>query len=169
MPLFTLAIQNAVDVRFVGQATSASQFFRQTGATVGAALMGTVLGTTLGVAFAAVELPSELSGTAGVTAEQFVSTGGAELPDRIRAAFDEAAREAPTEERAQALRREGEEVATRTAAHVRNAFSAATSRIYWLTAGIMLVAALLSLRIPEIPLRTTHDRIEAVQIDFTGD
>ena len=169
MPLFTLAIQNAVDVRFVGQATSASQFFRQTGATVGAALMGTVLGTTLGVAFAAVELPTELSGTAGVTAEQFVSTGGAELPDRIRAAFEEAAGEAPTEERAQALLSEGEEVATRTAAQVRNAFSAATSRIYWLTAGIMVVAALLSLRIPEIPLRTTHDRIEAVQSDFSGD
>ena len=40
MPLFTLAIQNATDVRFVGQATSASQFFRQTGATMGAAAMG---------------------------------------------------------------------------------------------------------------------------------
>ncbi|MCA1791246.1 MAG: MFS transporter, partial [Thioalkalivibrio sp.] len=40
MPLFTLAIQNAVDVRMVGQATSASQFFRQIGATVGAAIMG---------------------------------------------------------------------------------------------------------------------------------
>jgi hypothetical protein len=169
MPLFTLAIQNAVDVRFVGQATSASQFFRQTGATVGAALMGTVLATTLGVAFAAVELPPELSGTVGGTAEQFVSTGGAELPDRIRAAFGEEAREAPTEERAQALMREGEEVATRTAAQVRNAFTVATSRIYWLTAGIMVVAALLSLRIPEIPLRTTHDRIEAVQSDLSGD
>lgn len=35
-------VQNADDVRLIGQATSASQFFRQTGATVGAALMGAV-------------------------------------------------------------------------------------------------------------------------------
>jgi EmrB/QacA subfamily drug resistance transporter len=165
MPLFTLAIQNAVDVRFIGQATSASQFFRQTGATVGAALMGTVLGTTLGIAFAAVDLPAELTAGSGATAEQFVSTGGQELPDRIREAFDHAAREAPSEERARALRAEGEQVATRVAGEVRRAFSVATSRIYWLTSFIMVFAAVLSLRIPEVPLRTTHDRVEAGQIE----
>jgi MFS family permease len=43
MPLYTLAIQNDVDVRRLGQATSASQFFRQIGATAGAAAMGAVL------------------------------------------------------------------------------------------------------------------------------
>ena len=161
MPLFTLAIQNAVDVRFIGQATSASQFFRQTGATVGAALMGTVLGTTLGIAFAAVELPAELSSAPGATAEELVSTGGAELPDRIREAFDRAAIEAPTEARSRELRREGEEIAARTAEEVRHAFWLATSRIYWLTALIVVFAAALTLRIPEIPLRETHDRAEA--------
>jgi MFS family permease len=57
LPLFTLAIQNAVPVRQVGQATSAAQFFRQIGGTVGVALMGTVLVTTLGTAFASLELP----------------------------------------------------------------------------------------------------------------
>jgi EmrB/QacA subfamily drug resistance transporter len=165
MPLFTLAIQNAVDVRFIGQATSASQFFRQTGATVGAALMGTVLGTTLGIAFAALDLPTELAIAPGATAEQFVSTGGAELPDRIRAAFEDAAAEASTDQLAAALRADGERVATEVAAEVRHAFWIATSRIYWLTAFIMVFAALLSLRIPEVPLRTTHDRIEAGQLD----
>ena len=52
-PLYTLAIQNAVDFRKIGQATSASQFFRQIGGTVGAALMGTVLATGLAAGLAA--------------------------------------------------------------------------------------------------------------------
>lgn len=41
-PLYTLAVQNAVDVRRLGQATSASQFFRQIGGVIGVAVMGTI-------------------------------------------------------------------------------------------------------------------------------
>ena len=47
LPLFTLAIQNAVDLRRLGQATSASQFFRQIGGSLGAAALGAVLAVTL--------------------------------------------------------------------------------------------------------------------------
>ena len=74
MPLFTLAIQNAVDVRFIGQATSASQFFRQSGATVGAAILGAVVGTTIGVAFAAIDLPPEVIAYPDGSVEELVST-----------------------------------------------------------------------------------------------
>jgi len=42
-PLYTLAVQNAVELRYVGQATSTGIFFRQIGGTAGAAVMGTVL------------------------------------------------------------------------------------------------------------------------------
>lgn len=160
MPLYTLAIQNAVDVRFIGQATSASQFFRQTGATVGAALMGAVLGTTLGIAFASIELPDRLAEEPGTSTEELVSTGGADLPARIRAAYDRAAERASSETRAAAIRREGEMAATETAEVVRAAFTEATTRIYWLASGLTVVAILLSMRIPEVPLRTTHDRAE---------
>jgi EmrB/QacA subfamily drug resistance transporter len=48
MPLYTLAIQNAIEPRFTGQATSACQFFRQIGGAVAAALLGTVLTLSLG-------------------------------------------------------------------------------------------------------------------------
>lgn len=71
-PLYTLAIQNAVDVRKLGQATSASQFFRQIGGTVGAALMGTVLATGLAGAFGA-PTPQE---NVGVPAGNFSSVEG---------------------------------------------------------------------------------------------
>ncbi len=158
MPLFTLAIQNAVDVRFVGQATSASQFFRQTGATVGAAVMGTVLATTLGVAFASLELPEALRGRPDTSVEQLVSTGGADLAARIAAAYETLAGEAQGAAEASALRAEGDAAAARVGTEVASAFVTATTRIYALTALILVLAAALALRIPEIPLRTTHDR-----------
>lgn len=159
MPLFTLAIQNAVDPRFIGQATSASQFFRQTGATVGAALMGAVLGTTLGVAFSAIELPPGVADELGAPTEAFVSGGGAELPDRIVEVFEEEAAAASDPARADELRAEGDRLAAKTAVEVRSAFAVATSRIYWFTALLVVIAAALTLRIPELPLRTTHDRV----------
>lgn len=158
MPLFTLAIQNAVEVRFVGQATSASQFFRQTGATVGAAIMGAVLASTLGFAFSAIDMPSAWLERSDTTVEELVSTGGAELPERIRSVYVDLADDAETAGQARALRAEGVAEAERVAAEVRRAFTLATSRIYWLTAVIATLAAALALRIPELPLRTTHDR-----------
>ncbi|MEX0837340.1 MAG: MDR family MFS transporter [Gemmatimonadota bacterium] len=158
MPLFTLAIQNAVDVRMVGQATSASQFFRQIGATVGAAVMGTVLVTTLSVSFATLELPSGVLDGVGIDAEQLVSTGGSTLPALIRERYEGFAEGAATPSEAAALRAEGDAVASRVAVRVAEAFSTATFRIYGLTAIIIALATLLTLRIPELELRTTHDR-----------
>ncbi len=46
-PIFLLAVQNAVDPREMGAATSSSQFFRQIGSTIGVAVFGTILSTTL--------------------------------------------------------------------------------------------------------------------------
>ncbi len=158
LPLFTLAIQNAVDVRFIGQATSASQFFRQMGATFGAAIMGTVLAGTLGLAFSAMELPDALLATPDASAEQFLSTGGVGLPDRIREAYAELARTAPTQAEAASFIAEGKREEARIATSVRFAFAEATSRIYWMTALLVLIGCALVLRIPELPLRTTHDR-----------
>jgi EmrB/QacA subfamily drug resistance transporter len=158
MPLFTLAIQNAVDVRFVGQATSASQFFRQIGATVGAAIMGTVLATTLNITFSEIELPAELTAAPETSIEQLVATGGAGLPDRIGSLYAARAAGAATSAEAEAIRVQGTEVARRVSDDVRAAFALATNRIYWLTALIVMLGAGLTLRIPEVPLRTTHDR-----------
>jgi hypothetical protein len=55
MQTLTIASQNAVDVRYIGVATSASTFFRQIGGTVGTAVLLSVLFTrlpdTIGAAF----------------------------------------------------------------------------------------------------------------------
>lgn len=47
LPVFTLAIQNAVHPHELGAATSSSQFFRQIGSTMGVAVFGTILTTVL--------------------------------------------------------------------------------------------------------------------------
>ncbi|MCY4645324.1 MAG: MDR family MFS transporter [Gammaproteobacteria bacterium] len=158
MPLFTLAIQNATDVRFVGQATSASQFFRQTGATMGAAAMGAVLTFTLAATFSTLDAELRDRTRGRVSAQAYVSRGGVGLPEAILAAFEERAGEADSPDGAVALRTEGRAVARESADRVRLAFTRASQRIYWLVAFLTLAAGVLAARIPEIPLRRTHDR-----------
>ncbi len=85
LPLYTLAIQNAIDIRKVGQATSASQFFRQIGSTVGAALLGTVLATSLTTSFASANIPS--TGSFGGETS-LAATGGANIAETIKTEFD---------------------------------------------------------------------------------
>jgi len=83
MPLYTLAIQNAVDVRKLGQATSASQFFRQIGGAVGAALMGAVM--ALGLARTLGDGAAVAVGPEGAAPGAAVA-----LSPAVRAAFAEA-------------------------------------------------------------------------------
>ena len=90
MPLYTLAIQNAVEPRLTGQATSASQFFRQIGGAITASVLGTVLTLTL-----AQSLPSAAAPRVPVS-RPAVITKGSSLPaaraasPAVRAAFSRA-------------------------------------------------------------------------------
>lgn len=90
LPLYTLAIQNAVPPHKLGQATSASQFFRQVGGTVAAAVMGSLLAATLAGAF---ESGAQVAGSAAsgpigseaaISAERLRSTGSAGIEASIR-------------------------------------------------------------------------------------
>ncbi len=89
LPLYTLAIQNAIDPRKVGQATSAAQFFRQIGSAVGAAVMGTILASTLTGAFGALAGSTALEGleAPAIQGGELASTGGADVGASVRAAF----------------------------------------------------------------------------------
>ena len=46
-PIFTLTVQNAVENRFLGVATSTSQLFRQMGGTIGVSVMGTIMAVSM--------------------------------------------------------------------------------------------------------------------------
>jgi EmrB/QacA subfamily drug resistance transporter len=87
LPLYTLAIQNAIDQRKVGQATSASQFFRQIGGTIGAAVMGTILASSLAASFSTAQLPGGTP-AAGGGESQLQNQGVAEIATSIQTEFD---------------------------------------------------------------------------------
>jgi EmrB/QacA subfamily drug resistance transporter len=86
LPLYTLAIQNAVDQRKVGQATSASQFFRQIGGTIGAAVMGTILASSIAATFSGAQFAGAVSVSAGE--EQVQSQGISEIGAGIKTNSD---------------------------------------------------------------------------------
>jgi EmrB/QacA subfamily drug resistance transporter len=67
-PVFTLAVQNAVDQRMLGAATSTLQFFRSMGGALGVAIFGSILTNSFGSALRAA-LPFEIS--SGLTSAQF--------------------------------------------------------------------------------------------------
>lgn len=64
--LYTLAVQNAVDAPVLGQATSATQFFRQMGGTIGTAVLGALLTASLSSHLPALnQLATDEPGTEG--------------------------------------------------------------------------------------------------------
>jgi MFS family permease len=87
--LYGIAIQNAVPVTRIGVVTSASQFFRQIGSTVGVAIFGTLLtnnlNTKLAAWAAAAGLPSmNLSTLRNASVDAQIHSGVMNLPDAIR-------------------------------------------------------------------------------------
>jgi len=88
--LFNVAIQNAVPIAQVGIATSASQFFRQIGSTIGVTLFGAILTGNL-----AAELPRHVPNIPGLAATKLDLTEAQaqamnphRIRDRIEALFD---------------------------------------------------------------------------------
>ena len=87
--LFGIAVQNAVGREKIGVATSANQFFRQIGSTVGVAVFGTFLTTGMNGKLAdwaqATGRPSlDLSQLRGLSAQAQTHAGALNLPDPIR-------------------------------------------------------------------------------------
>ena len=125
MPLYTLAIQNATAPDLMGQATSASQFFRQIGGALAASALGAVLSFTL-----AHELPA--SAQAPAATRPAVVAEGPAVPT------------APTGAAAPA---------------VRAAFATAIGRVYLVDIGLVVAGLLLTLLVPELPLRKANEAV----------
>jgi EmrB/QacA subfamily drug resistance transporter len=201
-PLYTLAVQNAVEPRYIGQATGTSIFFRQIGGTVGVAVMGTVLAGVLAATFYG--LPSfaarPVKADGQPVAQRSLGSGNAQdLGKIIRADFDtqyalaeralrsrdlgalyelmadrrfpaetkkrlitgalaggQGAEQALAAIRGQLSQQADRAVAAATLA-VRTAFSRAVTRIFFYCIFIVLAALVITLFIPELPLRRTQD------------
>jgi hypothetical protein len=91
LPLYTLAVQNSVNPREIGAATSSSQFFRSIGSTIGVAVFGTILATVLSAQLPKY-VPSGIQ-NAGMVGTSFsmgqLESGNMEtVGDRIKARMD---------------------------------------------------------------------------------
>jgi EmrB/QacA subfamily drug resistance transporter len=85
LPIYTLAVQNAVNPREIGAATGSSQFFRQIGSTVGVAVFGTILATVL-AAQLPTYMPAEMrgAGSMSVSMGQLESGNLSSVSDQIK-------------------------------------------------------------------------------------
>ncbi|MCC3151728.1 MDR family MFS transporter [Hymenobacter sp. BT770] len=124
MPLYTLAIQNAIEPHLLGQATSASQFFRQIGGAITASVLGAVLTFTL-----AQNLPAAAVPIRPVVEHTEVAEGPALPPGVATGPASPAA---------------------------RAAFSKAISRVYLVNICLVLGGLLMTLFVPELPLRKSN-------------
>ncbi|MBC6609905.1 MFS transporter [Hymenobacter sp. BT507] len=131
MPLYTLAIQNAVEQPLMGQATSASQFFRQIGGAITTALLGTVLTLTL-----AQSLPAAAQATAGAASRTAATTSDSPTLSPELAAAPSAAGPTPA---------------------VRHAFSKAIHRVYLVVIVLASLGWAATWFVPERPLRKTNE------------
>ncbi|WAS87085.1 MDR family MFS transporter [Corallococcus sp. NCRR] len=174
IPLYTVAVQNSVPPQRIGVATSATTFFRQLGMTVGVALLGTVFAGTLGREMhartqqATRGLPPDVrqelhaSAPAGLGGEEGAPQGQRFQPEQVKAKL----REGFAEERRQALR-EGPEARARVDADearalstvdrmeraLKESFTRATMAVYRFAIFVALAALLVTLLLPELPLR----------------
>jgi EmrB/QacA subfamily drug resistance transporter len=139
-PLYTVAIQNAVEGHLVGQATSAAQFFRQIGGAVGTALMGAVLATTLAAAFSQLpDVPALPDGA--LDPSRFVGEAAVAAGEDLARALEDA------------LGPDGLALAAEVSEALRNAFATAISRVFGVLLWLVIGAALLTLWLPGLELR----------------
>jgi EmrB/QacA subfamily drug resistance transporter len=67
-PIFTLTVQNAVEHKYLGVATSSVQLFRQLGGTIGVSIMGSVMNNTLADHFSE-KSQKLIASTPGITSQ----------------------------------------------------------------------------------------------------
>jgi len=168
IPLFPLAVQNAVAPEQVGVATSSVTFARQLGSTVGVAILGAVFAVTLtqelGTRMSASTrgLPPALrarmqaAGAGHGEGQGAVAFPGAQIRESVRRSFAEQRARGGDHESLQL-----EEVTTLKAVDAsehafREGFTVAVARIYRFALLIAVLGLLLTLALPALPLRRGH-------------
>lgn len=154
LPLFNIIIQNAVPYEQVGTATASTQFFQQIGQSLGAAIFGVILATIL---------------TAQITAN--VEPAIARLPVQAQHSIDinqlkngNTGTQSGSDSSATVLKNSGE-AGKQVQDAVRLSFANSITSIYFYLIFLAVVAFLLGLIMPELPLRKSNqDEIPDVSV-----
>lgn len=151
IPLYTLAIQNSVEVRDIGVATAAATFFRSIGSTLGVSVFGVVFAVTLLSNIATVKTPPEL---AAIHVQQknegnAVAEGGMTVQMRV----DVPGYRAEIERLPEASKQPALAALEKWDRDTKVAFSDAMAAIYRWGMLVAIAGLLITLSIPELPLR----------------
>jgi EmrB/QacA subfamily drug resistance transporter len=160
LAVFTLVVQNAVAPQHIGTATSSVTFFQQIGGTIGLTIAGTVFGERFGH-----EVPTRLQ-AAGVPAEFAAGfangSGGVDLQgtgdlgERILASV-------PAEQQQFVA-----PLIPGIVGAIYDSVSIAIASSFWVGIAAAVVAAIVVIFIPEVPMRDTFE-MEAPEPAVVGD
>lgn len=151
MPVFSLAVQNAVDIKHVGVATSSVQFLRSIGGSLGAAVFGAVLSNRFAPAFHRA-LPAHVA--AGV-------------PPGMLAAFENPQALMNPSFAAQ-VQAQSPAAAQRMApilGAVKSALTASLHDVFLIGAIVVATGVVFALMLVDIPLRTSNRRADAAEAE----
>lgn len=150
MPVFTMAAQNAVDMRELGVVTSLTQFSRSIGSTIGAALFGSLLTNRFGETLQR-DLPAVMGGTeapAGLTALQnpqvLVDPASA---NALHASFT-------------ALGPQGEALYQAMMTTIKAGLAAALNETFLMGAAVLGIGMVLMFLMKELPLRKSYGPVK---------
>lgn len=140
---FTIVIQNSVDARRIGVATSTLTFLRQIGGTVGLAIAGTLFSQTF-----TEKLPGRLlaHGVPPALLERFNVSGAGSRQNNLTG-VDLAA------QLRHALPPQMQSIVPKLVAGVHDAFALSIGQVFWLTVASGVVALLAVLAVPDLRLR----------------
>lgn len=148
MPIFGIAVQNALPFRLLGVVTSSVQFFRQVGGLIGVAIFGTLMSTHVRANLAS-ELPPEVRSAAPAPLLERLEDPqvllSPEAMDRMRDAFA-------------ALGSEGPRLFEETLASMRSVLADGLDQVFVAGLAITIAAVVVSLWMKEIPLKGAADR-----------
>ena len=139
MPTFTLAVQNAFPIEQVGAVTSAVQFFRSVGSTIGVAVMGTMLTNRLTSQLAA-NLPKAVSDAIG---DRAIKNPQALASPQAAAALQEQLAKLPG----------GDQLFAELMLTMRQALAVAMHQVFLMAAIVGVAATVIAFGLHEAPLR----------------
>lgn len=159
MPVFTLTVQNAVDTKLLGVATSSSQLFRTLGGTIGVSVMSTILSHTL---------------ISKMTANKNAADGLQDIPAADASLLKELndpqilLDPGKLEQMRSRLSEGVQPMFDQLVMFMREALSGALSSVFLTGAVILIAGFILTWFIKAIPLRTSQKRPASTEQDESG-